>query len=231
MSSPSADPAGPCSLCKGVASQRRPAGRFYRRLAIFAAIAVAGVTLDLWTKSAVFAWLGNPLVMEYARPPVWLLPDVMGETLGVETHVNEGALFGMGQGQQTLFAGLSVVAVLAVGFWLVFGGGVRSLTLTVALGAVCGGIFGNLYDRVGLPGLTWQVAYAGHAPGDPVYAVRDWIHFKIDAIGFDWPIFNIADSLLVCGAGLLILASFFAPQEAQKKDDAERRPVLQTPHS
>jgi signal peptidase II len=63
------------------------------------------------------------------------------------------------------------------------------------------GIFGNLYDRLGLPGLIWQ-------PPDPragqaVHAVRDWLHFEIRKIGFDWPVFNLADSLLVLGACML----------------------------
>ena len=76
--------------------------------------------------------------------------------------------------------------------------------LLVALGLITGGIIGNLYDRVGLPGLTW------HAPlerqGEAVLAVRDWIHFKLEGI-IDWPIFNLADSWLVIGAGLMLLLS------------------------
>ena len=61
---------------------------------------------------------------------------------------------------------------------------------------------GNLYDRLGLSGLEWP-GDALHEPGTPVYAVRDWIHFKLDGL-VDWPIFNLADSLLVCGACLLV---------------------------
>jgi signal peptidase II len=79
--------------------------------------------------------------------------------------------------------------------------------LVVALALITGGIVGNLYDRLGLPRLKW------HAPlgriGDPVYAVRDWIHFKLEGI-IDWPIFNLADTWLVIGAGLLVLLSFLS---------------------
>ena len=45
-----------------------------------------------------------------------------------------------------------------------------------------------------------------HTPGDPVYAVRDWIHVMIGT--WPWPTFNIADSLLVCGAILLVWHAF-----------------------
>ena len=82
-------------------------------------------------------------------------------------------------------------------------GAAQDWLLTVALGLVTAGIFGDLYDRVGLPQLKWNYVAPGHAIGEPVYAVRDWLHFKIDGL-INWPIFNIADSLLVCGAALLV---------------------------
>jgi signal peptidase II len=65
-----------------------------------------------------------------------------------------------------------------------------------------GGILGNLFDRLGMHGLKWGDDTL-HRAGDTVHAVRDWLHFKIDGV-VDWPIFNIADSLLVCGAALLV---------------------------
>jgi lipoprotein signal peptidase len=43
-----------------------------------------------------------------------------------------------------------------------------------------------------------------------VLAVRDWIHFTLPGV-IDWPIFNLADSWLVIGAGILLLSSFTAP--------------------
>jgi signal peptidase II len=78
----------------------------------------------------------------------------------------------------------------------------------VALALITGGIIGNLYDRLGLPGLRW------HAPlerqGEAVLAVRDWIHFKLEGI-IDWPIFNLADTWLVIGAGVLLLVTWRTP--------------------
>jgi len=174
---------------------------------IFVTLAVVGCVLDLASKSFVFSRLGNVLVMEYARPPVWLWEGVFG----FETHVNEGALFGMGQGQVRLFATLSVIAFIGVLYWLFIARAAADRLLTFSLGCITAGIFGNLYDRVGLHGLTWQQEYGNHEIGDRVFAVRDWIHFKIDAIGFDWPLFNIADSFLVVGACLLAWHAFFGP--------------------
>ena len=167
------------------------------RLVVFLLIAAVGCAIDLITKSWLFAWLGMP----GEKPSYWLVDQVFGFTISL----NEGALFGMGQGQVTLFALLSIVAAAGIVYWLFWSGAAHDWLLTIALGAVMAGIFGNLYDRLGMPGLKWtHPDLRGHEPGTPVYAVRDWIHFKLDAIGFDWPIFNIADSLLVCGAGLLI---------------------------
>ena len=82
----------------------------------------------------------------------------------------------------------------------------RDLLLTLALSCVTAGIFGNLYDRLGLPGLRWNSTSALHHAGDPVHAVRDWILVMIGP--WHWPNFNVADSLLVCGAALLVWHSF-----------------------
>jgi signal peptidase II len=182
-----------------------------RRGALFLCIAIAGCAVDLATKSWIFGKLGNVEVVSSRpsaplpdpRPPIWLIDEVFG----FETSLNEGALFGLGQGQVKLFAGLSIVALLGIVYWLFVAGACRDRLLTIALGSVSAGILGNLYDRAGLPGLRWSTLVdlrRGHDPGEVVHAVRDWLHFKIDAINFDWPIFNLADSLLVCGALVLL---------------------------
>ncbi|MHB8969055.1 MAG: signal peptidase II [Pirellulaceae bacterium] len=175
---------------------------------MFLTIAACGCGVDLWTKHLIFRRLGVPWVEgAHPSPPIWLWPNIFG----FETSLNEGALFGIGQGQVLVFGSLSVVAAVGIVVWLFAARAARDLHLTIALGFVMAGILGNLYDRLGMHGLTWGVGVSGHAAGQPIYAVRDWLHFKIPAIGFDWPIFNLADSCLVCGAILLVWHAFRRP--------------------
>ena len=66
--------------------------------------------------------------------------------------------------------------------------------LSVALSLVIGGAFGNLYDRV----------THGY--------VIDFVQWH--AAGYFWPAFNVADSAICIGAGLLIFDSFRKPPVA-----------------
>jgi signal peptidase II len=154
---------------------------------IFWGLAVSGCALDLLTKHWVFQWRRMP-----GESPVWWIWDPY---VGIETALNPGALFGMGAGFGAGFAALSIVAGVGILVWLFWFQAARDLLLTIALGCVLGGIGGNLYDRLGL----WQVP---GVPGAFRNEVRDWILFRYG--DFTWPNFNIADSLLVCGAGLLL---------------------------
>ncbi|MFM8413948.1 MAG: signal peptidase II [Planctomycetota bacterium] len=167
---------------------------------LFLTVTAAAAGLDLVTKSAVFARLGMP----GTGPRVVFIPDVFV----LETNLNEGALFGLGQGLSWLFAAVSVAALAGIMAMVSRPATRESCWLVWALALICGGILGNLYDRLGLPGLTW------HAPADrvgqPVYAVRDWIHVMVPGV-IDWPIFNLADSWLVIGAGMLLVASLGQP--------------------
>jgi signal peptidase II len=168
------------------------------RYPLFFSIATLGCLLDLATKRWAFHVLGMP-----GGPIRWLWPG----RVGLQTSLNEGALFGLGQGWVALFAALSVVAAVGILLWLFYAGAARELLLTIALGCITAGIFGNLYDRLGLPGLTW-LNHPAHDVGEPVYAVRDWILVMI--FGRPWPNFNVADILLVCGASLLIWHALFS---------------------
>jgi signal peptidase II len=187
------------------------------RLIAFVSIVVVGCAVDLATKQWVFSWLGMP----GHSPSYWLIENLLGFT----TSLNEGALFGMGQGRVSLFAAMSMLAAIGISYWLFVAGAAKDWMLTIALGMVTGGILGNLYDRLGMPGLKWSPPdLRSHAPGDPVFAVRDWIHFRIHALDYNWPLFNIADSLLVCGAGLLILHSILSDLKAKHPTDQPSSP-------
>ncbi len=167
---------------------------------LFAAIAIVSAAIDLVTKWAIFRRLGMP----GERAGIVLVPRV----LVLETNLNEGALFGMGQGMGLLFAGISCAAIGGILYAVSRRPTREDRWLLVALALITGGIIGNLYDRLGLPGLTWHAPVA--RAGTPVLAVRDWIHFTLEGI-IDWPIFNLADTWLVIGAGLLLLLSLRAP--------------------
>jgi signal peptidase II len=84
------------------------------------------------------------------------------------------------------------------------------LLLTSALALITAGILGNLYDRLGLHGLQSPNLGPFH-PGGQEYAVRDWILVRI--YHWNWPNFNLADSMLVVGASLLFWQAYFGPKE------------------
>lgn len=182
--------------------------------AIFILLALGGAAADLWSKSAVFAWRHLPGY----RPPYWIVDNIFG----IQTAVNIGAVFGLGAGKGLFFAAFSLVALSGILVWMFKFGGVASRYLTVTLGMICGGILGNLYDRLGL----WTGPYQSDPAFDPRWSsgVRDWILFRIEGVpGLDpWPNFNIADSLLVVGAILLVVYSLLlAPAETAAGDPSD----------
>jgi signal peptidase II len=175
---------------------------------LFGAIATLAAAIDLVSKNWIFGRLGMP----GENQPIDLVPGV----LALETSLNEGALFGMGQGMGVVFATVSVAAIAGI-LALVSRPSTRSDPwILVALGLIVGGIVGNLYDRLGLPGLTWHAPLARE--GDAVLAVRDWIHFTLPGV-IDWPIFNLADSWLVIGAMMLLALSFLESRAIQAAGD------------
>jgi signal peptidase II len=180
------------------ASTRPPYVR--HRLWMYLGLTLFGCGCDLWTKQTIFRMRGLP----GERPPHWLIEDYVG----FETAVNQGALFGMGQGFGMFFGVMSMAAIAAILVWLFVFRAAQSPWLTFALGLVTGGILGNLYDRLNVPDLP--VPYAG--------GVRDWILFRYGQ--YTWPNFNIADSLLVVGAIMLAIHSF-APSGPKPADAIE----------
>ena len=151
------------------------------RWILFLGVALAGAAFDLGTKQFVF----SRMVRGQVRP-------VINNFLEIQLTHNTGALWGLGgniQHSSLIFAGLSIVAGLAILYWLFVRGAARDWWLTLALGLVMAGAIGNCYDRL----------VFGY--------VRDFVHFHIDPV-FDCAIFNFADNMLLIGAGLLMILAF-----------------------
>ncbi len=140
----------------------------------------AGAAFDLTTKSLIFKHYGPP-----PARPITLVRHI----LEIHTSQNTGALWGFGAnipGSSLIFAALSVVAGLVILYYLFAARAANSLTLTIALALIMAGAMGNCYDRLAF----------GY--------VRDFVHFHVDAVGFDCAIFNFADNMLVAGAITLV---------------------------
>src|SRR5207248_5691819 len=109
--------------------------------------------------------------------------------------VNHGALWGIGgrlddddEGTDFnhVFAIVSVIAAIAIVGWSLRAATAHDRWLCMALGLILAGTLGNLYDRVVFGG------------------VRDFLYFY----WIEWPVFNVADCCLVCGAFLLLTQAF-----------------------
>lgn len=151
------------------------------RIALFAAVAVLVLALDIVSKVLVVANLP-----ETHRPV-----RILGGFVYLDQVRNSGAAFSLGTGFTVI---LTVVAVVVVVVIVRTAKRMRSTGWAVALALVLGGALGNLTDRV------------FRAPGVGRGHVVDWISL-FSPYGDKWPVFNVADSAIVCGA---ILAALLA---------------------
>ncbi|MEJ3747731.1 signal peptidase II [Actinomycetes bacterium KLBMP 9797] len=102
---------------------------------------------------------------------------------------NSGAAFSLGSDHTWVFT-LVVAGVVAGISWLALR--LRSMPWAIGLGLVLGGGLGNFLDRLfRAPGV-----FQGH--------VVDMVSL-FDPYGQVWPIFNLADSALVCGVLLAVI--------------------------
>ena len=155
------------------------------RYRILLGVAVCALVLDQISKL---------LVVQTLRDHE-MIPVIRG-FFNVVNVRNRGAAFGFLndphiQWQFWLFLGAAVVAVVAI--WKLARDAAYDKRLFWGLGAILGGAVGNLIDRVRFR------------------AVIDFFDFYVGA--WHWPAFNIADSAICLGAGLVIL-SMWRPRQA-----------------
>ena len=138
-----------------------------------------GLTLDLWTKRAVFDWLQQEQSNGIS---------IIDGFLQFVRAKNAGAAFGIATGQTQLLTVVSVIALIII-FAVFLLSGTEKRLVHVALGLFAAGVCGNLHDRIFHDGF-----------------VRDFIDI-VYWPGKHWPAFNIADSMLCIAVGLLIISA------------------------
>jgi signal peptidase II len=149
-----------------------------RKVLLFALVAVLVYAADVVSKSLVAAYLQDPV-------------RLLGGGVYLVLARNSGAAFSLGTGLTVV---LTVVAVIVIAVILRAARRLYSASWAVALGLILGGALGNLTDRL----LRDPGGGRGH--------VVDWISlFSND--GHVWPIFNLADSAIVCGAVLAAITA------------------------
>ncbi|KQU30580.1 hypothetical protein ASG69_06150 [Rhodococcus sp. Leaf225] len=160
--------------------------------------AVAAVVLALDLLTKIVA----VAVIEPGRPI-----EIIGDTVTLRMVRNAGAAFSMATGMTWL---LTLVAVAVVVGVIRIGRTLRSGWWAVGLGLVLGGALGNLIDRF------------FRSPGPLQGHVVDFV-----SIGW-WPVFNVADSSIVCGAVLLVIITLFGiePDGTRRADDKGDDPAV-----
>lgn len=148
-----------------------------RRTGLLAAAAAVTLVLDVLSKIIVVAFLEG-------HPPVKLL----GGALYLVVFRNPGAAFSLGTGLTWL---LSLIAVGVVMVIIRLASRLRSAGWALGLGLVLGGALGNLVDRL------------LRAPGPLRGHVVDFLSL-LAPDGSVWPVFNLADSAIVCGGVMLV---------------------------
>ena len=106
-------------------------------------------------------------------------------TLDLHHTTNRGIAFGIAQnfGDIHLPIAFAVVLVLLAVYRSLVG---RAMWMRLALALQVGGAIGNIIDRL------------------RIGAVTDFISFHIDAIGFQFAIFNVADAAISIGSVILV---------------------------
>ena len=180
-------------------------------LARLSAVALL-VALDLWSKSAVFAWLAtDPQGVTHFHGARRL--PLLGDWLAFLESTNYGVAWGLfDEYPQVIVAGRALAVIFLT--WLVIRSAPGRRVLTAALVLILAGALGNLHDNLflGVPG-------DGHAFGP----VRDFIDVYFARWNYHFPTFNTADSCITVGAVLLFLSSF-GHREAEPEGDPAPEP-------
>jgi len=157
-----------------------------KKLYIFALMA-AVLVLDILTKYAIVTNLERGERI-----------DFLGGFFRITLVYNQGGVFGILQGYKNVFLVISIVVLILMILYYFFIEKNKSTLFTISMALIISGAIGNIIDRL-IPGRI---------------GVVDFISVGVDSV-FRWPAFNIADSAIVIGAGILIYV--FIKEERERK--------------
>lgn len=168
---------------------------------------LAVIALDQLTKLLIIHYLPwSPEAPVYAldgkNPPI----SVIDGFFYIVHITNQGAAWGILSGQTYLLTSIALVTLAAL--WLFRRQlGFEYPAIQYAMGLFCGGIIGNLIDRI---------CY-GH--------VVDFLDVHLPIINYRWPAFNVADCGIAVGVGLYIIVSFIVEhrQKSEFKSGRKKR--------
>lgn len=166
----------------------------------FGLIIVGLLAVDIITKYVMEGILKNP------GSSIELIPGL----LEFQLVYNKGAFAGMLGGT---FGHIVLILISILGTGVMTYGLIKyryKINKGMLIGIIMAlpGCFGNLIDRV------------IYVNGEP-RGVIDFIHFYIDAINFDWPVFNVADMLLVVGTIVFAVFYFIYDSKLEKEKKAK----------
>lgn len=129
--------------------------------------------------------------------------SLLGGFLKLTQTRNPGAAFSIGGPSTTVL--FTAIAAGVIVFILRASGQIRSLPWAMTLGLLLGGATGNLTDRL----LRSPGFFRGY--------VVDWIELP------HWPVFNVADSSIVCGGVLAVILAMRGVHIDSSAADRQRR--------
>ena len=133
--------------------------------------------------------------------------ELFGGLVPLTLAFNKGAAFGvrLGEDSRWFFVPVTIIALVLLGV-LFRQAAERDFLRIGAISLVVSGAVGNLYDRV-----RWN------------RGVVDFLG-PIDLGFWDFPIFNVADMAITCGAVLLAISFWFEEQEERRAATLEVAP-------
>jgi lipoprotein signal peptidase len=193
------------------------------RWIIFVVALLAGTILDLGTKGAAFAafdQLRDEAMKAGRAPPLYPSIPVSSWFAITEAH-NRGAAFGLFQGEHDFFMLVTLVALVAVPYF-VHTAPKRARLMPLILGLILAGVVGNFWDRVH-HGFVRDFLDVHTPPSGPLH---DFFSSKLGRTV--WPTFNVADIFITCGAIAMVLF-FGQADKAAKKEAAAPPPAGDAP--